>query len=151
MKLTRLIPVLAVLIPTLAWGQGPADEWHDRLENERGVLSFSLNHDFEDFFDGVFDFEDHEYELQGDVHHINFTVASSNADVPRLYRNMLNALSRSDFEEIHLEDEDADEVRIWVERDGSHITQIHVLIGKQQTEDNGMVFATLYGDMILTE
>ncbi|KAB2814210.1 DUF4252 domain-containing protein [Phaeocystidibacter luteus] len=143
--------ITLLLISAFSWvasGQ-VGDRIHDRLSEESGSLSLSMNQSLDDVIDGDFDLEDAGVLIQGEAHKTKVSIVSEeNNNLSSLYHQIVNVLYNAGMEQILAVKEDDGQVTLWVEELNEEVDELHVLISG---DDDGLVYVTLYGSFTVTE
>ncbi|NVK29170.1 MAG: DUF4252 domain-containing protein [Flavobacteriia bacterium] len=143
--------ITLLFISVLSWAASGqvGDRIHERLAEERGSLSLSMNQSLDDVIDGDLDLEDAGILIRGEAQKTKVSIVSEeNNHLSDLYHQIVNLLFSEDMEQILVVKEDDGQVTLWAEALNEEVDELHVLISG---DDDGLVYVTLYGSFTVTE
>ena len=126
----KKILYLILLAPLLLVAQNSSLEIHNSFENEEGVNSFTFSKMMLDAIDMTTENEDGSIQhIRGDLHKVKFLNFNEDiADSTNNFKKLNRLFDKSSYQLIDLEDEDTEGVKIYIEKKGKYINEIHLLL-----------------------
>lgn len=126
----RSILFFCLLIPLGIQAQSYSNIIYDELETEQGINSFTFSKLMLDAIDMTTEGEDGTvHHITGDLHKVKFINATDGGDTEfYLYKKLHRFFIESDYEPIDFEQENEDNVELYIERKGKHITEVHIIM-----------------------
>jgi|GEM_PF-2415003 hypothetical protein len=126
----KKILYLVLLAPLFLVAQNSSLEIHTSFENKEGVNSFTFSKMMLDAIDMTTENEDGSIQhITGDLHKVKFlNFNEDTADSTNNFKKLNKLFNKSSYQLIDLEDEDTEGVKIYIEKKGKYINEIHLLL-----------------------